>query len=404
MSFDIIILARELEELTRYVLPLVYEFRKNYPQARLIIALLPSPNNISYKVNFANKIAGISLVLKPEESLKFFLKGQLPLNFPLNKQGAIISFGKDQPLAMNCAWRTNFPIFAYMEEYTIWHRWIQKLFLSSDMLYAKYRLKKIPSYKLEIAGSLSSDSVKPSLLPLEARLQFKLNPKLPIMAVIPYDNINIIPLQLRFLEEIKNYHHDIQFIMPLSPFVSLNNLKNLFKEHMFFEKGIYYIRLANCAVQLIPSEERYNAYQVSDVAITDSSVVSEELTLLGVPMIVMSGISEIQNKNKFKNVMNKLFNKSSNKINFISFPNIKTQKMVVPEYHMFDMKNIVGKSLEFLKYSELRREMTITLRQYANKSGAAENMVKILTQDLKDIYTSAYKQQKNNKKEAKKRQ
>jgi len=408
VNFDIIILAKQLDELTRCVIPVVYQLRRITPDSRLIVMLLPSQESHRV-VNVANKLEGVSLVLKPEESLNFLTKGKFPLNFPIDKQGAILSLTNNQVFAVNFSWRTNFPIFAYTDKYTFWHRWIYKIFLSNEMIYAQYRLKKIIPSKLDVIGDLTVDAINPSLLPLEARLQFKLNPKIPVIAIIPDNNIKIIPFYFKIIEKIHKKYPNVQFIMPTTPFIVPDEISN---QNLIRENGYYYIKLNEYSVQLLPATEKYNAYQVADLAITPSPIVTEELTTMGVPMIFASSMSSGQQNNKLINipVIGKYFSKPvSNITDFISFPNIKSPNMLIPEYRDIDfiqtasspLEDIVNKTIELLNSHHLRREMTIKLKEYARPAGASERVVKILMQDLKNIYSSQGKQYFKNKKELK---
>lgn len=410
MNFDIIILTSKLNELTRFVMPVLYQFRRITPQVRLIMMLLPSNDN-SMVLPLVNKLEGVSLVLNPEETRAFLTKGRFPLNLPLNKQGAIISLTNNYIFAINFSWRTNFPIFAYINKYTFWHRWIHKIFLPNEMIYAQYRLKKISPYKLEMVGDLWQDAVKSSLLPLEARLQFRLNPKMPVMALIPDNNKNIIPTYFKIAEEIHAKYPHLQFIMPLTPFIGQHEFLN---QNVVNEDGYYYIKLKDCSIQIIQqTTERYDAYQVADIALTSSSVITEELTTLGVPMIFASSVAQNQkNNDKFANIpiIGKYLKQNiNNQTDFISFPNIKAQQMIVPEYNDLDItkngnaqvENIINTSIELLNSPDIRRAMTIKLREFAKPSGAAERMVKSLIQELKTIYSSPHNQYSKNKKELK---
>lgn len=133
------------------------------------------------------------------------------------------------------------------------------------------------------------------------------------IALVPGSRPNEIkyclPILLNAAKEINMEHTtSIRWIMPLAPTLELQTIKKTLDQYQL-------------SLDLIPSEQRYQAYQDADIALATSGTVTLELSLLNTPMIVIYRMSWFTQWLAERWV----------KIPFVSLCNILLQKPTVTE-------------------------------------------------------------------------
>jgi len=132
-------------------------------------------------------------------------------------------------------------------------------------------------------GNPLLDVVRPSLPAGEAREQFGLRKKSPVVALLPGSRENeirqLLPIFLKAAHLIREQVPDIQYLLPVAPTVSEEKI-----QPMIQETGIL-IRLVRDRV--------YDAIALSDFAVVASGTATLETAILGVPMLIVYKMSRM---------------------------------------------------------------------------------------------------------------
>lgn len=148
------------------------------------------------------------------------------------------------------------------------------LFQFEETLYKK---EKIP---VTFVGHPLIDIVKPSLPREIIYQQHQLNPKQPIVALLPGSRHNeitrLLPIMIQTVMFIRHKIPNVQFILPLA-----NSIKH---------KEI--IDHLTPRIKVI-EHQNYNLFSITDVAIAASGTVTLELTLQKIPMVILYAASPI---------------------------------------------------------------------------------------------------------------
>ncbi|GIW23582.1 MAG: hypothetical protein KatS3mg068_2589 [Candidatus Sericytochromatia bacterium] len=406
MSFDIIILTNGPGELSAWVKPVVRKLLEVVPSCRIIIALLPCPyaSNEEYKV--AEKIPGVSYVFNDTETSFFVLLNKLPNNFYFQESGIILQLGGDQFFSVLFKWRTKFPTLVYTEKNIFWASIIDKFLVPDKNTYIAARMNNISSDRLSLVGNLMVDAAQSKMNPIEIRERLGLSPQFPIVSLLPGSKPFKVKYSTSFLlkiaDDIFSKRPDIQFIIPQSPYTPLYQIVASVTDDKYInvlggvsakfgqdKHGNILLTDAGTLVNIIPSDFQYEAFQISDVAITLPGTNTAELAVLGIPMItifptkkldhipidgLLGRISDLPVLNKILKPF--IIKKSIQKIKFISIPNQKAGYSITPEFvGNISTSDIADKAIEIIDNYEKRRNISMELRKVIGTGGADINIV-----------------------------
>jgi lipid A disaccharide synthetase len=156
-------------------------------------------------------------------------------------------------------------------------------------------------------------------------------------------------------------------------------------------------------INIIPPEFQYESYQISDVAITLPGTNTAELAVLGIPMVVLMPLNKpekipaegffgiLSNIPIFGKYLKKaLIKQALKRIKFVSIPNQKLNRMIVPELigniHPVEAANT---ALNILEEPLSRRNISMNLKASMGSTGASKNiitnMVEILLKKYPDM-------------------
>jgi len=413
MRFDIIILTNGPGELSAWVKPVVRKLLEVVPSCRIIISLLPCPyaSNEEYKV--AEKISGVSYVLNDTETSLFVLFNKLPTGFSFQENGIILQLGGDQFFSVLYKWKTKFPVLVYTEKNLFWSSVIDKFLVPDKNTYINARLNNISSEKLSLVGNLMVDAAKSKMNPIEIRERLGLSKDFPIISLLPGSKSFKVKYSTPFLLKIADYifskRPDIQFIIPQSPYTPLYQLVGSVTEDKYikvldgvsakfgqYKNGNVLLTEKGTLINIIPSDFQYEAFQISDVAITLPGTNTAELASLGIPMLTIFPTKKVDHipidgllgRILDLPILNKLLKpfiikRELQKIKYISIPNQKASYNITPEF-VGDISYIdVGNSaLEIINNYEKRRHISFELRKIMGSGGADLNIVDIILDTL----------------------
>jgi lipid-A-disaccharide synthase len=274
-------------------------------------------------------------------------------------------------------------------------------------------MNNVSSEKLARVGNLMIDAAQSRMNPIEIRERLGLSRNFPIISLLPGSKAFKVKYSTPFLLKIADYifskRPDIQFIIPQSPYTPLYQLVGSVTEQKYIsvldgvsakfgqdKHGNVLLTEKGTLINIIPSDFQYEAFQISDVAITLPGTNTAELASLGIPMItifptkkldhipiegLLGRISDLPLLNKILKPF--IIKKGLEKIKFISIPNQKASYNITPEFigdiYPLDVANT---ALEIIDNYEKRRSISLELRKIMGSGGADMNIVDIVLDTL----------------------
>lgn len=409
MSFDIIILTNGPGELSAWVKPVVRRILEFIPSCRIILSILPCPYASNEEYKFAEKITGISYILNETETSLFLLFNKLPNNFKFQNSGIILQLGGDQFFSVIFKLKTKFPILIYTEKKILWNSIVDKYLVPDKEVYINARMNNINSNKLSIVGNLMVDAAKPMMNSIEIRERLGLSKKQYIVSLLPGSKPFKVKYSTSYLLKIADYINsidpEIQFIIPQSPYTPLYQIVGSVTEKKYIKvldgvsakfgqskNGNILLTEQGTLVNIIPSDFQYEAFQISDIAITLPGTNTAELACLGIPMLTIFPfkkldhipidglIGRICDLPIFNKILKPfIIKRGIKKLKFVSIPNQKAAYHITPEFiGDINYVDIANKALEIIKNYEKRRSISLKLRDIMGHNGADINIVDII--------------------------
>lgn len=406
MSFDILIISNGPGELSSWVKPLVGKINETLPEARIVICLVPCIYASGNEYNVAIEFPGVSYVMNTHETSTYILSKKLPEGFMLQEKGIVIHMGGDQLFSILVSKRTKFPAIAYTEKLILWTSRFKRFLLSDQNLYASARLKGIDPSKLTVVGNLMVDAVSHNKIPQDMREKLGLSTDKSVVTLLPGSKPFKVkystPYMLRIADYIAKKNPDTQFLISQSPYTPLNQIVGsvTIPEYINALEGVgarfgktesseVLVTEQGTIINIVPPEFQYEAYQVSDVAITLPGTNTAELAILGIPMIVLfpmnrlddipiegliGAISDIPLIGKY--IKRAFIKYAVKKLKYVALPNQKMGAEVTPELvgEIIPLE-AAEKAFRILTNPYERREISLNLKKTMGSSGATKNVI-----------------------------
>jgi hypothetical protein len=406
MSFDILIISNGPGELSSWVKPLVKKINETLPEARIIICLVPCIYASGEEYNVAIEFTGVSYVMGPRETGTYLLAKKLPEGFSLQEKGIVLHMGGDQIFTVLMSRKTKFPAVVYTENLIFWTSKINRFLLTDQNLYASARLRKIEASKLSVVGNLMVDAVSLNEVPQNLREKLGLSTDKSVVTLLPGSKPFKVkystPYMLRIADYIAKKNPDTQFLISQSPYTPLNQivgsvtiaeyidaLEGVGARFGKTEDGNVLVTEQGTIINIVPPELQYEAYQVSDVAITLPGTNTAELAILGIPMVVLfpmnkldeipvegliGAISDIPFIGKY--IKRFVIKQAVKKMRFVALPNQKMGAEVTPELvgNIIPLE-VAERAIKILNNPYERREISLNLKKTMGASGASKNVI-----------------------------
>jgi hypothetical protein len=406
MSFDVVIISNGPGELSTWVKPLVSKISDTLPEARIIISLVPCPYASGEEDKIGISFPGVAYLLDVRETSIYLFTNKLPKDFSFRERGIVIHLGGDQIFTVLMGWRTKFPTVVYSEKLILWPSIIDKYLLPDQNSYANARLKGIDATKLSVVGNLMVDAVSSQMPPQEIRERLGLSTLSSVVSLLPGSKPFKVKYSTPFLLKIADYiaqkRPDVQFIISQSPYTPLYQIVGSVTDEKFIsaldgvsarfgrnKTGNVLVTEQGTVVNIVPPEFQYEAYQISDVAITLPGTNTAELSILGIPMVVLlplnkpehipvegflGRVADLPVIGKYLKML--MINYALKKLRFVSLPNQKLGYMATPEL----IGNILpveaaNKAIDIIDKPYERREIALSLKKAMGATGAAKNIV-----------------------------
>ncbi|MBL1210981.1 lipid-A-disaccharide synthase, partial [Geminocystis sp. GBBB08] len=301
-NFDIVILSNGPGEITTWVLPVVKQIRANLtiPQDKVRISLIlsPCPHATGNEVQIASQWQEINRILSAVDFSAFFLLGKTKDNWDWYSQGLIIFLGGDQFFTLVIAKRLGYQSLIYAEWDARWYRYIDYFAVMSQSV-----IDKIPiqfQNKCSVVGDLMADV---SILNQAKNNDNQDTLKIGLLPGSKSSKLTQgVPFLMAIAEYIRHKKCNIEFIIPLAPTISPENLayygdkKNnpLINDlggvtgELIIEKNQLYLKTSGgINIKLITEFPCYEELIKCDICLTTVGANTAQLGSLGIPMIVL---------------------------------------------------------------------------------------------------------------------
>ena len=417
-SVAVVIVTNGPGELSTWVRPVVdnlnkinnSKIKKNKFNLSIRLILVPCPNSTGKEFDVAKSWNKFELVTKAKDFWNLLIHPSSFGNWP--KQGIVIFLGGDQLWSILLARRLGYINITYAEWISRWPNWTNKIAAMNEEV-QKLVPKKYKS-KCEIIGDLMAD------INLEDDTKL-LNKRKKSIAILPGSKkakLSVaIPFFLEMVDHITLKDKNINFIIPVAPTTSQN-------EYLFFQSNKnpiakyysskikkikkiknsifdYVIETSkNTKIYLIKKHPCYEILKKCDLAITTVGANTSELAAIALPMIIVLPTQHLKVMNSWDGIFGiigkmSLFNNLLTFIvkkwhfktkKFFAWPNIKANKLIVPErIGEISPKEIAEEALFLINNKKYLQNLKNNLLKQRGESGAAKRLAYIIFKSIKEF-------------------
>ncbi|NCO75286.1 MAG: lipid-A-disaccharide synthase [Cyanobacteria bacterium] len=412
-KFDIVILSNGPGEITTWVLPVVKKIRANLSisqdNVRISLILSPCPHSTGNEVKIASQWQEINRIQSANNFLTFLLFGKTQDNWDWYSQGLIIFLGGDQFFTLVIAKRLGYQSLIYAEWEARWYRYINYFAVMNQSV-----IDKIPIQfhnKCTVVGDLMADI---NIINQEEKEDNKNTLKIGLLPGSKSSKLTQgVPFLMAIAEFIKQKNSNIEFIIPVAPTIDTENLAsygdkknnplisklgNVTGELINIENQVYLQTLGGVNIKLIkefPCDEELGK---CDICLTTVGANTAILGSLGIPMIVLLPIYQLEAMKSWDGLLGILANlpifgdNFAKLINWImvqytvknkklyAWPNIWAKKEIVPELIGYlTVEEVSNLTLELLENKDKLKEIKNNLKEIRGLSGASLKIAKIVT-------------------------
>jgi len=412
-KFDIVILSNDPGEITTWVLPVVKKIRANLSisqdNVRISLILSPCPHSTGNEVKIASQWQEINRIQSANNFLTFLLFGKTQDNWDWYSQGLIIFLGGDQFFTLVIAKRLGYQSLIYAEWEARWYRYINYFAVMNQSV-----IDKIPIQfhnKCTVVGDLMADI---NIINQEEKEDNKNTLKIGLLPGSKSSKLTQgVPFLMAIAEFIKQKNSNIEFIIPVAPTIDTENLAsygdkknnplisklgNVTGELINIENQVYLQTLGGVNIKLIkefPCDEELGK---CDICLTTVGANTAILGSLGIPMIVLLPIYQLEAMKSWDGLLGILANlpifgdNFAKLINWImvqytvknkklyAWPNIWAKKEIVPELIGYlTVEEVSNLTLELLENKDKLKEIKNNLKEIRGLSGASLKIAKIVT-------------------------
>jgi lipid A disaccharide synthetase len=413
---DIIILSNAPGEVTTWVRPVVRALRTKLGEDRSIVRISvimsPCPNASGREVQILKTYPEIDRVQSAEHFTKFLAWGKTAGNWEWREKGVVIFLGGDQFFPVVIGKRLSYQTVVYAEWVARWQGSIDRFAVMNAQVINQAQPKY--AHKFTVVGDLMVES-QSSLNP-DKITHHKDEITIGLLVGSKVAKLGMgLPLMLAIAEYIQAEHPQVKFVIPVAPTIDLatiakygdarnnpaialvNGATATLEEN---ETGFYLQTPNGLTVALHTDFPAYDLLSKCTLCLTTIGANTAELGALGVPMIVILPMQQLDAMRAWDGTLGILVNlpligspiaKLVNTIAFrtlnnrkLAWPNIwANQREIVPELiGNLDAKTVAEFTLDYLQHPEKLATMKAELRQVRGEAGAADKLASIV-EDLR---------------------
>ncbi len=291
MSDDnIVLVSNGPGELYTWVRPVLEELRRQAPERRVTVSLVPCQFASGHETRIAETF-GADYVTSPKDFLAFLAGGRALHKTAFGRSaGAVLGLGGSAGMALQLAERLGAPTYRY-SFVPYWHKKLTTLFVDAPRTAQRARLLGAPASKLEVVGNLVADAVE-----LAEPVAERGDPHI-LMLCGSRDGfaVHVIPFMLALADALHAHYPNARFIWPVSRLLSEEAIsagiagaqKATLGGISGTREGEAVVTASGARLELVPESTRYAHMRAADLALTIPGTNTLELGIAGVPSVVL---------------------------------------------------------------------------------------------------------------------
>ena len=417
-SVAVVIISNGPGELTTWVNPVIDELNKVNKSLRdddkqdftLRLVLVPCPNATGKEFLVANSWNKFELITKSKSFWKLLIKPHSFAYWP--KKGVVIFLGGDQFWSILLAKRLGYLNITYAEWVSRWPKWTNEI--AAMNVKVKELIPKRYKYKCKVIGDLMAD------IKLNSEISLR-NKEKHYIALLPGSKkakLSVgIPFFLEVADHIAKENQNINFIIPIAPttdkseYLFFQSNKNPIAKYYsskiktiknFKDSHFDYVieTSKKTKIYLIKKHPCYEILKECDLAITTVGANTAELAAISLPMLVVLPTQHLNMMNAWDGIfgvigkislINRILtfiikNFYFKKKKFFAWPNIKAQRMIVPErIGNISPKQIAREVLFLMKNRDQLKSIRDNLHKERGDKGAAKKLASIIVNSIEKL-------------------
>ncbi|MBI2263690.1 MAG: hypothetical protein HYU64_00730 [Armatimonadetes bacterium] len=399
---DIVILSNSPGELASWVATTVRKVKEKAPDVRIIVVLTPCPFASGAETEFAESIPGVHTVLSPREYLGYVLSKR-SAHYTPSQSGIVVFLGGDILHAFLLAGRLGYPVIGYTVRSSRLNNRFRICMVADEEARDRFVRVGVKPEKIRVVGNLTIEGASPALRREETASLCGLSLEQPIIGLFPGSRFPLIqyslPVFLKVAEDVACRVPDAQFVLALSPFVTLCGVEKalppLTSDGKFvgttgklLRDGRPRITTAGGVSVLLVQKMQYEVMSASDLVLTIPGTNTAELAFLGTPMVValsalfpkavpMGGIFGLLGAAPFVGTFLKqqYLKQLARRVKFAALPNRLCGREIVPEVRLDRDPGVLTRFvLDLLMDKGKRERMSRELQQLMGNQGAVERV------------------------------
>jgi hypothetical protein len=404
---DILILSNGPGEIATWVRPVVQALRQEFDDtaARISVVLSPCSNAGGREAEIALSYPGVDRSQAAEHFWDFLLWGKTSEQWDWHPQGIVIFLGGDQVFPVLIGKRLGYKTLIYGELAARWPKYIDRFAVMNEQV-----LATIPAAyqaKATVVGDLMLEAGQTQLAP-----QTRSKTLIGLLPGSKSQKLHMgLPFCLAIAEAIQQARPDIEFMIPVAPAISIDYLakfadaaQNPVVEMVQGSTATLvagdqpYLQTAQ-GLQ-VPLHTEFPAYDLLSqctLCLTTIGANTAELTALGVPMIVLLPIYQLDAMRSWDGLLGivarlpGIGTPISKLINWVTFqqlngrkfawPNIWAGREIVPELvGKITVAEVTTLAIDLLDHPEKLAQIKADLASTRGTTGAAQAIATIVRQ------------------------
>jgi hypothetical protein len=410
---DILILSNGPGEVTTWVRPVVAALvdRLGLDQIRISVVISPCSNAGGREAEIALAYPGVTRSQAAQHFWPFLLRGQTLDHWDWHPQGIVIFLGGDQFFPVLIGRRLGYATLIYGEWEARWLKWVDRFAVMNDRVLAKVPAKYHP--KVQVVGDLMLEAgaeQRQSEVRAQGPRRIGLLPGSKAMKLQMG-----LPFCLATAEYLKQARPDLEFFLPVAPSITVEYLAQFADPAqngraieiikgcgatLESDDGLYLKTSNGLRIDLHTTFPAYDQLTASTLCLTTLGANTAELASLGVPMIVLTVLYELDvSWDGLPGLLTKIPGVGrllSRGINWyfyhrdphrkFAWPNIWAGREIVPELAGWISPEFVGQRvLDYLDHPEKLEQMREDLATVRGPLGAAEQMGAIVQEMIAQL-------------------
>jgi hypothetical protein len=411
---DILILSNGPGEVTTWVRPVVAALVKRLGQEhiRISVAISPCPNAGGREAEIALAYPGVARTQAAQHFWPFLLRGHTADNWDWYPQGIVIFLGGDQIFPVLIGRRLGYATLIYAEWEARWLPWIDRFAVMNERI--KNTVADRYQSKITVVGDLMLEAGGAQR---QSQDRAGLRRRIGLMPGSKAMKLQMgLPFCLTTAEYLHQAQPDLEFFIPVAPSITVEYLAQFADPEQngraiqtidgcgatleSDDDGLYLKTTNGLRIDLHTNFPAYDQLISSTLCLTTLGANTAELASLGVPMIVLTVLYELNvSWDGLPGLLTRIpgvgrllsrginwyfYHRDPNRK--FAWPNIWAGREIVPELAGWISPEYVGeKVLDYLDHPEKLEQMREDLAAVRGPSGAAEKIGAIVQEMIDQL-------------------